>query len=186
MLSKEAFGKGVYMMTTFLKGVPSAIDEEKDKNFKKNRELLYGLVSHLEDEDFLRAVDQITREDKFFPTPSRIFEIAEGNKYKTAGEAWGMVRKKIVDDWKRDTDGFPPEVIKAVQCMGGMNALAERKWGEDNENEPFIKREFIDCYKDLLDAAKKDPKVMAIGSGKGKEATVSMKDGLKSINLDKK
>ena len=183
MLSPEVFKQG-FSVLSMMKGVPSNLDEEKDKDFVENRKILYNLLSDLDDEAFKIAVNRIVREDDFFPSPARIIKLAQGNKYITAGEAWGMVRKKILGDWKRDTDGFPPEVIKAVQCMGGMNALAERQWGEGNKNEPFIKREFVDCYKDLLDAAKNDPKVMAIGDGKRQEQTVSMKEGLKSLGLD--
>lgn len=182
MLSPDVFKQG-FSILSMMKGMPSSLNEEKDSSYVENRKMLYNLMSDLEDEAFKEAVSRIAREDEFFPSPARIIKLAQGNKYLTAGEAWAMVRKKIADDWKRDVEGFPPEVVKAVQCMGGMNAIADRKWGEDNEFEHFIKREFVEAYKDLLDAAKNDPKVMAIGSEKRQEETVSLKDGLKNIGF---
>jgi len=181
MLSKEIFGKGMAILS-MMKGIPSNIDEEKDSEFQENRDLLFHVLSDLKDEDFMEAVKTIVREDDFFPSPARIIKLAKGQKYKTPGEAWGMVRKKIVEEWKRDAEGLPPEVVKAVQCMGGMSAIMERKWGENNEFEHFIKKEFVDIYEDLLDAAKNDPSVMEIGTKQKREGkNISMKDGIKKL-----
>jgi len=178
MLSPDVFKKG-FCILSIMKGVPSALDEEKDDNFIENRKMLYRLMSDLDDDAFENAVNRIAREDDFFPSPARIIKLAKGNKYPTPEEAWALVKSRAHDYSRDDVTDMPPIVQKAVSGMGGMRFIKDQNFEEE---EQWVRKSFIDCYDNTRKAAEIDPSTLQIGTQK-KSGSISMGDGLKEIGV---
>ena len=120
----------------------------------------WRLFESITDEQFSTAVDAWLLKGKFFPRPSEILDMLSTSA-KSSSEAWALVMKGLRDSQNAN---FPPEILAAVNEIGGIEALARMTF----QQLEFKGREFKSAYSpdrlgELRERLDRDPKFKTMG-----------------------
>lgn len=123
-----------------------------DMSVDLNKKIWMNVLKNLTDEDFERAINIISRTNKFFPTPSEIIEAANEGKMLSASEALQMLDDEITRVCGVvgvNPGPMTPVIWKVVNRMGGdLNVIWKRT------DRSYVQREFIEIYNQILTSEK--------------------------------
>lgn len=128
-------------------GIPNMPDMSVELNQKIWLDALVGLS----EDDFMRAINILSKILKYGPIPSQIIEAANKGKTLPASFAFQMLEDEITRVCGTDIHPGPmtPAIWKVVNLMGGdLNII----WKRDDRS--FVRNEFIKHYNEIVSSDK--------------------------------